>query len=89
MAKLIGFETASMTLHREVFIEYSIRYIVDDIARKMGIARVPLASSPQPSKTIRLIRKAFRLTILPIMTGLASLAGGGESIHAVFKKKIT
>lgn len=86
MARLVGLEVVSLTTHREVFIEESIRYIVDDILRGMGIRRVPLANRTDLSTMFRLIRKGFRLTILPLLTGLASLAGDGESIHAILRK---
>jgi 2-polyprenyl-3-methyl-5-hydroxy-6-metoxy-1,4-benzoquinol methylase len=86
MTRSVGLEVVSLTTHREVFIEQSTHYIVDDMLRKVGILRVPLASMPAPGIMFRLIRKAFRLTLLPLLTGLASLAGDGESIHAVFQK---
>ena len=86
MARSVGFEVASLTTHREVFIEQSTRYIIDDMLRRMGVRRVPLANTQPPGIMFRLVRKAFRLTILQLLTGLASLAGDGESIHAVFKK---
>ncbi len=69
------------------FIEESMRYIMDDLMRKLGITREPLAKLRTPNMIFRLIRKSFRLTILPLLTALASLAGDGESIHAVFQKK--
>ena len=34
----------------------------------------------------RVVRKAFRLTVLPILNGMASFAGDGESIHVVLRK---
>lgn len=87
MTRSVGLDVISLTTHREVFIEQSTRYIIDDMFRRMGVRRVPLANTPPPGIMFRLVRKAFRLTILPILTGLASLTGDGESIHAVFQKK--
>ena len=87
MAQSVGLEVLSLTTHREVFIEQSIRYIIDDMLRRMGVRRTPLANTQPPGIMFRLVRKAFRLTILKFLTGLASLAGDGESIHAVFQKK--
>lgn len=86
MAHSVGLEVVSLTTHREVFIEQSTRYITDDLLRKLGIIREPLANAKAPGIMFRLIRKSYRLTILPLLTGLASLAGNGESIHAVFQK---
>lgn len=87
MAHSVGLEVLSLTTHREIFIEQSTRYIIDDILRRFNIYRVPLAEGKPPSILFRVIRKAFRLTILPLLTGLAALAGDGESIHAIFHKK--
>jgi 2-polyprenyl-3-methyl-5-hydroxy-6-metoxy-1,4-benzoquinol methylase len=85
-ARSAGLLEHSVTTHREVFIEQSTRYIVDEMYRRMGFPRVPLSKSLHRSYPRRAMRKAFRLTILPVLTGLASFAGDGESIHAVFVK---
>jgi hypothetical protein len=77
-----------VTTDREVFIEASTRYILDDLLRKAGITRTPLAKASRPSLLFRVVRKAFRLTALPVLNGLASLAGDGESIHAIFRKRL-
>jgi 2-polyprenyl-3-methyl-5-hydroxy-6-metoxy-1,4-benzoquinol methylase len=86
LAQSVGLEVVSMTTDREVFIESSSRYILDDMFRKVGINRLPLAKAPRPSFAFRAVRKAFRLTILPALNGLASFAGDGESIHGIFRK---
>ena len=88
IAQSVGLEVVSLKTHREVFIEQSTRYVIDDVLQGIGIRRVPLANTQPPGIMFRLIRKAFRLSILPLLTALASLAGDGESIHAVFQKKI-
>ena len=86
LASTAGLEIVSLTTNREVFIEQSMRYVFDKVCSKMGYSRPPLAKSPAPGIPWRVIRKAFRLTLLPVLTGFASLAGDGESIHAVFAK---
>ncbi len=86
LADSVGLEIVSLTTNREVFIEQSMRYVFDEISPKFGYSRLPMAESPAPGIPWRLVRKAFRLTLLPMLTGLASLAGDGESIHAVFQK---
>ena len=81
-----GLEIVSLTTNREVFIEQSMRYVFDEVCRRVGRPRPPMAESPAPGVPWRVVRKAFRLTLLPALTALASLAGDGESIHAVFEK---
>jgi SAM-dependent methyltransferase len=86
MATSVGLEEVSLETHREVFIETSTRYIVDEGFRKIGISRVPVAQAKPLSMPWKVIRKVFRLTALPILNGMASLAGDGESIHVVLRK---
>jgi SAM-dependent methyltransferase len=86
LANDVGLEEVSLTTHREVFIEASVRYILDDAFRKIGIRRTPMARSKTASVAWKVVRKALRLTMLPFLTRLASLSGDGESIHAVFVK---
>ena len=86
IANAAGLQSVSITTHREVFIEHSTRYILDHLLRKMGISRAPLAQTKPPRLPWRVVRKAFRLAILPVLSGMASLAGDGESIHAILGK---
>lgn len=87
MAETVGLEVVSVSTHREIFFEKSMKYIFDYLLGKLGIVRKPLSEAKNPTIIFRAIRKVFRLTILPLLSWLASLAGDGESIHAVFKKK--
>lgn len=86
LAQSVGLAEVSVTTDREVFLEASMRYILDDMLRKVGIERLPLARALKPSLPFRVVRKAFRLTALPVLSGLTSIAGEGESIHAIFRK---
>ena len=82
----VGLEELSLTTNREVFIESSTRYLIDDACRRVGISRVPLAEA-KASIPWRIVRKMFRLTLLPVLNGAASFAGDGESIHAILQKR--
>jgi SAM-dependent methyltransferase len=82
----VGLETASLTTNRELFFEKSVRYYIDEVFRRADRPRVPLAKSATPGLPFRVVRKLFRLTVLPLITGVASFAGDGESIHAIFKR---
>lgn len=86
LAQSVGLQQLSLTTHREVFIEHSIRYVFDDLYHNISLPRMPLAKLRRRSFPRRAARKAFRLAILPALNALASLAGDGESIHAVFVK---
>ncbi len=86
LAQSVGLEEVFLKSDREVFIEASSRYLLDDLLGKAGVQRTPLARTPRPGLPFRVVRKAFRLTVLPALNALASLAGDGESIHAIFRK---
>ncbi|MHB8639937.1 MAG: class I SAM-dependent methyltransferase [Candidatus Acidiferrales bacterium] len=86
LASDAGLEEVMLLSGREVFIESSIRYFFDEMFRKAGIRRTPLAKAKPPTLLWRVVRKIFRLTILPVLTLLASAAGDGETIHAIFRK---
>jgi len=87
VGKSVGLDTESITTDREVFIEPSSRYIFDEILAKAGIHRAPMSKAKRPGVPFRIVRKAFRMTVLPLLNGMASFAGDGESIHAVFRKE--
>jgi hypothetical protein len=86
LAKSAGLEEVSITTDREVFIEASTQYVVGDLLRRVGINPIPRSRAPEPNLPVRVLRKALRLTVLPLLNSLAALAGDGESIHAVFRK---
>jgi SAM-dependent methyltransferase len=85
-ASSVGLEELSLTTNREIFIEASVRYMLDAGFRRLGIPRVPLSQAKDASIPWKVLRKMFRLTTLPILTAVASFAGDGESIHAIFRK---
>jgi SAM-dependent methyltransferase len=86
VAASVGLEVVSLTTHREMFIEQSVRYLLDQFCRSIGIDRTPLAKLKKRSVPYRAIRKMVRLTLSPAVDGLASLIGEGESIHGIFRK---
>jgi SAM-dependent methyltransferase len=86
LAESAGLEEVSIKTKRELFIEASVRYILDEALRRIGIVHTPMAHEKNPSVAFRIIRKAFRLSALPVLNWIAGFAGNGESIHAVFRK---
>jgi SAM-dependent methyltransferase len=89
LAGSANLEVVELTTNRELFVESSVRYLADDLLRQFGVQRTPLAQASPPGIPFRIVRKAFRMTVLPVLNGLASLAGDGESIHAIFRKPST
>jgi SAM-dependent methyltransferase len=85
LARSVGLQEVSVTTHRELFVEASLRYILDDGLRRIGIQRAPLARAKPAGLPWKVVRKGFRLTLLPLLGLLASLIGDGESIHAILR----
>jgi SAM-dependent methyltransferase len=87
LAASVGMEEVSIVTGRELFIEKSMHYIIDEGLKKIGINRAPLSKSKDLSFPLKVVRKLYRLTIQPVLTWAIGLAGDGESIHAVFRKQ--
>lgn len=86
LAESVGLVTASLETRRNPAVGTSLRYVWDDLFRAVGIRRTPAAYRGEAGLLWRAGRKAIRLTILKLLLAMAPLAGGGESIHAIFRK---
>lgn len=86
LAHSVGLQEVSVTMHRELFVEASLRYILDDVLRGVGIRRTPLAYAKPASLPWKIVRKGIRLTVLPLITLFSIPIGEGESIHAIFSR---
>lgn len=86
LAQASGLQELSVKTAGISFVEYSTRYLVDDVLRKTGIPRPALAKAGDPPIAWRVLRKGLRLTMLPVMNWLISLTGDGSIIEAVFRK---
>lgn len=89
LAASVGLEEVSLTAGRELFIEKSLYYINSEMLTKVGITRRPLSKLEEASFPWKVVRKMYRLTLQPLLTAAIGLAGDGESIHAVFRKRTT
>jgi len=89
MAAVVGLETTALPANRFPAVEYSARYLVDDLLRGMGASRTPLSLTPELGIPGRIARKAFRLCILPLVHIGISLVGPEEYIHAVLTKNMS
>jgi len=86
ICKLVGRGKASTTIYRQVLIAISVWYLIDDLLNELCLSRASVAIAKPLGIPFRVIRKGFRRTNLPIVSGLASFAGDGEFIHAIFRK---
>ena len=86
LAKSVGLRELSLTTGRELFVEQSTYYLVDELFKKLSVSRRPLSDATKPGIPWRIVRKGFRLTVLPVLTALGGLAGDGEGIHVILQK---
>lgn len=89
LAESVGLFEVSLETHRNPAVGTSLRYVGDDLFRAVGIRRTPVAYRSEPGLPWRAARKLVRVSILRALLALAPLAGGGESIHAIFRKAET
>jgi SAM-dependent methyltransferase len=86
LAHSAGLQEIYVKTHRELYLEPSLYYAVSDLLSKVGISRKPLSEADDAKIPWKVVRKALRLTIFPLITNAASLAGDGETISAIFLK---
>lgn len=89
LAAVAGLREVSLETRRNPAIGTSLRYIGDDLFRAIGLQRTPVAYRGKAGLPWRALRKLVRLTLQQLLIAMAPLAGGGEAIHAVFRKEQT
>ena len=87
LAESAGLRVVSLETRRNPAVGTSLRYVADDIFSTIAIRRTPVAYRKEASLPWRAARKLVRMTALRFILALAPLAGGGESIHAIFRKE--
>jgi hypothetical protein len=86
LAKAAGLTEVSLETRRNPAVGTGLRYVWDDLFRAVGFHPTPVAYRGEESLPWRAARKVVRSTILRAVLAMAPLAGGGESIHAIFRK---
>jgi SAM-dependent methyltransferase len=86
LAESAGLQEVSLETRRNPAVGTSLRYVWDDIFRVVGVRRTPVAYRREAILPWRAVRKLVRMTVLRFLLALAPLLGGGESIHAIFRK---
>jgi len=88
LAESAGLQQVSLETRRNPAVGISLRYVGDDLFGAVGIRRTPVAYRKEAGLPWRAARKLVRMTVLRSLLALAPIVGGGESIHAVFRKQI-
>jgi SAM-dependent methyltransferase len=87
LAESAGLAEVSLETRRNPAVGTSLRYVWHDVLDGMGIRKTPVAYRGEPSLPWRAARKVVRMTVLRGLLAMAPLVGGGESIHAIFRKE--
>jgi 2-polyprenyl-3-methyl-5-hydroxy-6-metoxy-1,4-benzoquinol methylase len=89
LAKLmnsLGFVEVCTRTSPTTYVEYSAGYLRRSLMQRLGGSPVPLAKAVRPGIPFRVFRKALRLSVLAPFGKIASVAGCGASMEAVFEK---
>jgi SAM-dependent methyltransferase len=87
LAESAGLREVSYETRRNPAVGTSLRYVWDDVFSAVGIRRTPTVHRGEASLPWRAARKLVRVTVLRGLLTMAPLAGGGEAIHAIFRKE--
>lgn len=87
LAESAGLRAVSLETRRNSAVGTSMRYVWHDALNGVGIRKIPVAYRKGASLPWKAARKAVRMTALPALLAMAPLVGGGESIHAIFRKE--
>jgi SAM-dependent methyltransferase len=87
LANSVGFEELSISTHRELFAEPSVRYLIDAGLSMLGLEPTPMSASLRDGLLGRAKHKIFRVTIGRALNHVASIVGDGEALHATFVKR--
>jgi SAM-dependent methyltransferase len=86
--KPFGFQEVELATPRISYLERSAGYVGSAILEKMGFSPEPQSRPRQPGIPERALRKAMRLTLVASFAQLASIAGSGPTIEAIFRKPV-
>lgn len=86
LAASVGLQELSLETRRNPAVGTSLRYVWDDLLGIVGVRQTPVAYRKEANLLWRAARKLVRMTALRVLLTAAPLVGGGESIHAVFRK---
>ncbi len=87
LAEIAGLQEVAIETCRNPAVGTSLRYIWDDVFGAVGIRPTPVAYRREARLPWRAARKLVRMTVLRALLAMAPMVGGGESIHAIFRKE--
>ena len=89
LAESAGLQEVSLETRRNPAVGTSLRYVWDDVFSAGWASSEARRVLGKASLPWRAARKLVRMTVLRGLLAMAPLVGGGESIHAIFRKEET
>ena len=83
----LGFKELTVFTSATTYSERSASYLRSAVSEKVGFARPSMAKRERPNLLSRAVRKSIRMSVFEPFGQLASAAGAGASIDAIFFKK--
>jgi hypothetical protein len=71
------------------YIEHSASYMRSELIQRMGGTPVPMSKRGPRNLLWRAVRKGLQLSLVVPFRQVASMAGAGPSIEAVFRKRVS
>jgi SAM-dependent methyltransferase len=85
----LGFQEVSLLTPRTSYIEHSASYLGSELIKRTGGSPVPMSKRGRRNIALRAIRKGLQLSLVVPFSQVASMAGAGPSIEAVFRKRVS
>jgi 2-polyprenyl-3-methyl-5-hydroxy-6-metoxy-1,4-benzoquinol methylase len=86
--RLLGFEEVNISTPRTSYLERSAGYLFGAALETVGASPAPMSKEQQRGIASRAVRKAFRAGLFQPLGTIASWAGAGASMQAVFAKPL-
>jgi SAM-dependent methyltransferase len=86
MVTAAGFTRVRICTPASSYIEPSLTHVLVAVAERCGKHKKPLAAATEPSLPFKIVRKAFRSTLLEAFRQISGWAGKSAEIHAIFRK---
>ena len=85
----LGFGEVALKTPRTSYIEHSASYLFSAAAQNVGISLLSMSKRGPRKLPMKLVRKAFQLSMVVPFSQIASMVGAGPSIEAVFEKPVS
>jgi SAM-dependent methyltransferase len=84
----LGFQEVSLLTPRTSYIEHSASYLRSEMIKRTGSTPVPMSKRGRRNIVWRAARKGLQLSMAVPFSQIASMAGAGPNMEAVFRKRV-